>query len=180
MTMRKLTVWLLVLLVGICTGLLMTYWLTSSRQTSKAHIAGLSKQNEDVKGLQLIAEARFIELATKVTITQMTPTQQGWLIEIDIDSRVAKETDVLDLLLELLDELQRSQVKIAQAGAKVYSDALRDELGRRISNLLIARMQVSQPTLTDAEWQHVKHEHMPAVLDELWINPMLKPDEKPE
>ena len=77
-----------------------------------------------------MAEARFIELATQVTFTRMIPTEQGWLLDIRIDSRVAKETDALDMLLELLDELQKTKVVIAQAGAQVYSNALRDQLGR--------------------------------------------------
>jgi hypothetical protein len=171
-------VWLLILSVGVGAGLLVTYWFSRSRHTGEVHVEKPSRHTQDIRDLQLMAEARFIELATQVTFTRMIPTEQGWLLDIRIDSRVAKETDALDMLLELLDELQKTKVVIAQAGAQVYSNALRDQLGRRIPNLLIARMQVSRTTLYNAEWQHVKHEDMPKVLDELWTNQALKQEEQ--
>lgn len=177
--MKRTTLWLGVSAACIACATFITFWLTCTRHEGDVLVMKPDKQTQDQRTLRAVAEAGFIELAIEVTYTQMTPTPAGWVLTLSMDGRVKEETDALEVLSALLHELQQTRVEIAAVEAEITTSALRDLWGRRIPRLTVARMRVNGTTLVGAEWRQVQHEHLPDVLDELWIHPALQ-QEKPQ
>jgi hypothetical protein len=142
-------------------------------EQQKVAVEKPSADQVDRNKLLLIAHTRMAAKAGDVSFTKMQKTDQGWLLQIDACGKLGSMQEVLKAAQLLLGEVSRTGVDIAQVRTSLHSSALRDDFGRQLKDLLVAKMTFSKERFKKVRWDDILPTNIPKVADEFWMHQRL-------
>lgn len=147
-------------------------------EKSQIRIPQYSLEEEERFKLEQMVGSGLAGPVGSLTLAHAEKTSQGWMVRLESIVNSIKLDTLLDGAKGVFGEVKRADLRIAAVELQMLTDKMKDEYGRQLEKVPIAKIAFSGETFAKVVWDDFDPRDFSEIADVFWLHDELRPQEQ--